>query len=58
MPPVFSNYLTWIYLVVCPELSVAVLVEVDSLENVVVEIDVRGELALVVRAVETHLQSG
>lgn len=58
MPPVFSNDFAFVDFVDTPEVTVAVLVQVDCLENMLVEIDVWRELRLVVCAVEAHLQFG
>lgn len=56
MPPVFADDLAFVDLIDAPEMAVAVFVQIDSLENVFVEIHLRRELALVVRAVEAHFQ--
>lgn len=57
VPPVLADDLVRVDLVDGPELFV-VLVKVDGLEDVLVEGDFRGELALVVCAVEAHFELG
>ena len=58
MPPVLANDLALVDLLVAPQVAVALLVQEDGLEHVVLEGDVLGKLALVVRRVEAHLQLG
>ncbi|KAI6767688.1 hypothetical protein HG530_005697 [Fusarium avenaceum] len=58
MPPVLADDLLLGNLMVSPELAVAVLVEVNSLEDVLIERHLFGELALVVCAVKAHFELG
>jgi hypothetical protein len=58
VPPVLTDDLVLVDLFAAPEVAIAVLVQVDSLEDVLLEWDIRWELTLVVCAVEAHLELG
>jgi hypothetical protein len=55
MLPIFADHLRFVDLVCAPELRISTLAQGDGLEDMVSEIDVLGELRLVVGAVEAHL---
>lgn len=55
MPPILPDDLVLINLVVGPEVSIALFVQIYGLENMPVKVDLGRELGLVVGAVETHL---
>lgn len=56
MPPILSDDLTLVDLVDTPEMAIAFLIQVNSLENMVVEWNFRGKLRLVVSAIEAHFE--
>lgn len=56
VPPVLAEHLALVDLVQRPEVPVAVLVQEDGLEDVLLQRQLRRELRLVVGAVEAHLQ--
>lgn len=58
MPPVLADDLVLVDLVDAPEVAVALFVEVDGLEHVLVKGYVWRELRLVVCAVEAHFELG
>lgn len=56
MPPVLSNNLTLVDFVDTPEMAIALFVQVDSLEDMVLEGDFRRKLRLVVGTVKAHFE--
>lgn len=58
MPPVLSYNLRLVNLVDAPQVSIAVFVEINRLENMLIKVHFGGELRLVVCAVEAHLELG
>lgn len=56
MPPVLSNDFTFVDLINGPEMSIAVFVQINRLEDMSIKRHLRRELSLIVRAVEAHFQ--
>ena len=58
VPPVFADDLAGVDVVDAPQFRIARFVQEDCLEDVLVEVDFRRELALVICAIKTHFELG